>query len=260
LEYNKDALEKTCKQCGETKPLESFYKNGDSYFSSCKACVKIKQRVRNKNRSKMPKRNKSIKEEASQLLSQGLKRCTKCKEIKPLSNFSKGAHYGDKAARCSDCVREEYYERYADLYKQKYLDNSQKFKDNARKWRNLNQEKVVEFRNKHRNADYCPSWITQEDFKFMGIYSLIAKQFSKQFGGKFHVDHIVPKNGKAICGLHVPWNLRVIDAVENSLKSNALIPELAINLAADYYRGLPEDELRKLIPTLFQEDHLWRFL
>jgi 5-methylcytosine-specific restriction endonuclease McrA len=46
---------------------------------------------------------------------------------------------------------------------------------------------------------------------------------SQTTGERYVVDHIIPLQGEAVCGLHVPWNLRVITQEENLAKSNKLV-------------------------------------
>lgn len=49
-----------------------------------------------------------------------------------------------------------------------------------------------------------------------------ARKLTKDTGIKYHVDHIVPLNSTLISGLHVPWNLRIIESNENFSKNNKL--------------------------------------
>ena len=158
------------------------------------------------------------KEESLLLFEQGLKQCSKCKEIKPLCDFNKGRTLGGKARQCRVCCKIDYHTSYVKVCRQRYIENPQKYKESAKKWKSSNIPNTIQSRTKHANSHCSPSWLTKEDHDFMTIYSLIAREFTNEIGKRFHVDHIVPKNGRNICGLHVPWNLRIIDGLENSLK------------------------------------------
>lgn len=75
-------------------------------------------------------------------------------------------------------------------------------------------------RKKHRQA--TPSWITRQQKSEMRALYQTAIGMSKTTGEKYVVDHIYPLRSEVVCGLHVPWNLRVITREENLHKSNAL--------------------------------------
>jgi 5-methylcytosine-specific restriction endonuclease McrA len=74
---------------------------------------------------------------------------------------------------------------------------------------------------RHRNA--TPKWITAEQKLQIRKLYLQAQELTKLTGERYVVDHIVPLISPEVCGLHVPWNLRVVTQEENLKKSNKLV-------------------------------------
>lgn len=73
-------------------------------------------------------------------------------------------------------------------------------------------------RNAKRRAaklNATPSWANLDIIK--EIYNNCPKGY--------HVDHIVPLQGKEVCGLHVEYNLQYLPALENMKKGNKLYNE-----------------------------------
>jgi 5-methylcytosine-specific restriction endonuclease McrA len=76
---------------------------------------------------------------------------------------------------------------------------------------------------KRRHKKATPPWITAEQKLAIRHLYLQAMSLTKLTGERYVVDHIVPLINPAVCGLHVPWNLRVITQEENLQKSNKLV-------------------------------------
>jgi hypothetical protein len=89
-------------------------------------------------------------------------------------------------------------------------------------WKEANKTQVLADnkvrRRKHRDA--TPPWLTRRQKSAICQLYQIAITMTQTTGEQYVVDHIVPLRGEAVCGLHVPWNLRVITQEENLKKSN----------------------------------------
>lgn len=149
---------------------------------------------------------------------------------------------------CVECTREDWV---TDNERRKGKPKSEAAQAAARRYYERNREAVIaralarpssevrQYRDKHRqnNSEYykaltsvrkrrhreaTPSWITKEQKLAMRQLYLQAQQMTKITGERYVVDHIVPLISDEVCGLHVPWNLRVITQAENLIKSNKL--------------------------------------
>lgn len=98
-------------------------------------------------------------------------------------------------------------------------------KEYKKRWKENNQVWVradtKARRRKHRDA--TPPWLTTKQKSEIRQLYQIAITMSKTTGEQYVVDHVVPLRSPNVCGLHVPWNLRVITQKENLTKSNKLL-------------------------------------
>ncbi len=69
-----------------------------------------------------------------------------------------------------------------------------------------------------------PAWLTADDLWVIEQAYELAALRTKLFGFSWHVDHVLPLQGKKVSGLHVPNNLQVIPWNDNVSKSNKFLP------------------------------------
>lgn len=175
------------------------------------------------------------------------KKCSKCKKSRLYSQFSKNRSAKDgRQNQCKICVKhriEANKEQIAIKKKQYYEDNKEQRLDYRKQYAECNKEQITQYQ-KHYRKQYCktnsakinahaakrraiklratPQWLTKEHFLEIEDLFICAKMFRLYTGQEYHVDHIIPLKGKNVCGLHVPWNLQILEASENIRKSNKL--------------------------------------
>lgn len=197
---------KICTKCEIEQPFEMFAKANtrkSGYQPSCKIC-NAKYRSENANKLKVTNAEYYYKNRI-EILEQ------------------KKEYYLDYR---SEILNHKVL--YHEINREKILEYRQKYREE-----NLEKIKEWELNNKHiiaknsanrraRKLNATPSWLTEDDkMEIIGLYFL-CKMISEDTGIEHHVDHIIPLKGKTVCGLHVPWNLRIITARENICKGNRL--------------------------------------
>jgi hypothetical protein len=134
--------------------------------------------------------------------------------------------YDNQEARAA--ARRAHYEKNKDRYIQQAKQQPpEKRKEWNKNWAKRNKlyirSKANERRKRNRQAQ--PAWLRWSHRKEMQQLYRIAKACNEEAGRVMYaVDHIYPINSPEVCGLHVPWNLRIITREENLKKTNKMPP------------------------------------
>lgn len=95
-----------------------------------------------------------------------------------------------------------------------------KDREAAQEWRKKNPGKYSEYNAPYRSnrKEATPAWLSKEHKEEMKNLVRERRRLTELTGTVHEVDHIYPVKGKTVCGLHVPWNMRVITKSENAVK------------------------------------------
>lgn len=199
---------KQCCKCKTYKSTDEYYKNSrtrDGLNTYCIACHKADNIARKRQNRCNPKFREAE---------------LKYKKQYRTINQPAIKHYMQEWRAKNPTRTAEYYQ-----------ENIERIKQYAAQYRKNNKAKINAKTRKRQTAQMnrTPKWLNTDDYwVIQEIYDLAALR-TEQTGIAWHVDHVIPLQGKLVSGLHVPNNLQVIPAVANYKKHNLYEVDYGVN-------------------------------
>lgn len=168
--------------------------------------------------------------------------CKKCNTEYPLNNFkrNKECKFGF-ASVCKPCEKirlDAWVKNNPDRRKQiqsKYrknnpeavimsnknyvVNNKDKVSAYSKHWKKSNPAKVGAYSRKRRTRS-DRAYVSWANSKSIDAIYAMSKFLTAVVGVQYHVDHIIPLQGKKVSGLHVENNLAIVFAKDNLSKGN----------------------------------------
>lgn len=156
--------------------------------------------------------------------------CTNCKICQNIEEFYKNKRYKDGHVTWCRTCKKKHARDHPQIHtnwtrnnpeasaaiKNRYVGNNREVvRVSKAKWSKANNKKVLANTRKYQASKIkaTPKWLSKEQIAEMAIIYQNCPE-------GYHVDHIVPLQGKNVRGLHVPWNLQYLIAELNYKKSN----------------------------------------
>ena len=148
-----------------------------------------------------------------------MKTCTRCNTVKPISDFTKRSASKDgHTSACTHCLK---HQKRID-----YLCEPEKTMERVKKNTKLRCAQDPVYRRAWGQWKYArelgriPSWV-KFSRDLLPKYRELLTTFPNM-----SIDHIIPLQGKTVCGLHVPSNLQALPFSDNSSKGASFHPDL----------------------------------
>ena len=157
-----------------------------------------------------------------------MKHCLSCNTTKEYSEFytssSNTTGYHSECKECSRARKKAWAAankvKAANYDKHWQQNNKDKKSRNYRNWQLNNRATVNSYNSfvRAQRIQRTPAWADKD--RIQAYYDVCS--FFNEVNGyiKYHVDHVIPLQGKKVSGLHVHNNLQIIPAKDNLEKSN----------------------------------------
>jgi len=99
--------------------------------------------------------------------------------------------------------------------------NKERFNLKVREWHKNNPHRIraIQVKRKAAKLKAYPIWANKDSID--SIYAMAKFLTMATFGDGYHVDHVIPLQGKKVCGLHAENNLQILRAKDNLRKNNS---------------------------------------